>query len=194
MKKITLSILMMACGLLLQAQTVFINEIHYDNAGGDVGEGVEVAGPAGTDLTGWTIEFYNGANGLVYDTLNLSGTIDDEGSGYGALSFLLAGIQNGSPDGLALIDSGSNVIQFLSYEGTMTALGGTANGMMSTDIGVTEGGGTAIGESLQLIGTGNQYADFTWSGPSAESPGDINAGQQLKYKFLWQNQKLQLSV
>ena len=68
MKKITLSILMMACGLLLQAQTVFINEIHYDNAGGDVGEGVEVAGPAGTDLTGWTIEFYNGANGLVYDT------------------------------------------------------------------------------------------------------------------------------
>ncbi|MCB9212100.1 MAG: proprotein convertase P-domain-containing protein [Alteromonas sp.] len=177
MKKITLSILMMACGLLLQAQTVFINEIHYDNAGGDVGEGVEVAGPAGTDLTGWTIEFYNGANGLVYDTLNLSGTIDDEGSGYGALSFLLAGIQNGSPDGLALIDSGSNVIQFLSYEGTMTALGGTANGMMSTDIGVTEGGGTAIGESLQLIGTGNQYADFTWSGPSAESPGDINAGQ-----------------
>ncbi len=35
--------------------TVFINEIHYDNAtgtvGGDINEGIEIAGPAGTDLT-----------------------------------------------------------------------------------------------------------------------------------------------
>ncbi len=38
------------------AQTsVFINEIHYDNTGTDAGESIEVAGPAGTDLTGWTI-------------------------------------------------------------------------------------------------------------------------------------------
>ena len=35
--------------------TVFINEIHYDDntSTGDVNEGVEIAGPAGTDLTGW---------------------------------------------------------------------------------------------------------------------------------------------
>jgi len=37
----------------LFAQTpVFINEIHYDNEGTEANEGVEVAGPAGTDLTG----------------------------------------------------------------------------------------------------------------------------------------------
>ncbi len=30
--------------------TVFINEIHYDNSGTDTNEGVEIAGPAGTDL------------------------------------------------------------------------------------------------------------------------------------------------
>ncbi len=43
------------------AQTsVFINEIHYDNTGTDAGESIEVAGPAGTDLTGWTIVLYNG--------------------------------------------------------------------------------------------------------------------------------------
>ncbi len=35
------------------ASTIFINEIHYDNTGGDAGEGVEIAGPAGTDLSGW---------------------------------------------------------------------------------------------------------------------------------------------
>ncbi len=34
--------------------TVFINEIHYDNTGADTGEAIEVAGPAGTDLTGWS--------------------------------------------------------------------------------------------------------------------------------------------
>ena len=28
------------------ASTIFINEIHYDNTGGDTGEGVEIAGGA----------------------------------------------------------------------------------------------------------------------------------------------------
>ncbi len=42
---------------------VFINEIHYDNAGTDTGEAVEIAGPAGTDLTGWSLVLYNGNGG-----------------------------------------------------------------------------------------------------------------------------------
>ena len=45
--------------------SVFINEIHYDNTGTDAGEAIEVAGPAGTDLTGWSLVLYNG-NGGVY--------------------------------------------------------------------------------------------------------------------------------
>jgi hypothetical protein len=51
---------------------VFINEIHYDNAGTDVGEGVEIAGTAGMDLTGWSIIPYNGAigSGASYTQLN----------------------------------------------------------------------------------------------------------------------------
>ncbi|MCI0684044.1 MAG: hypothetical protein L0Y71_18195 [Gemmataceae bacterium] len=160
---------------------VFINELHYDNTGADVGEAVEVAGPAGTDLTGWSIALYNGANGAVYDTIPLSGMIDDEGgSGFGAVSFLRAGIQNGSPDGLALVNASSVVIQFLSYEGSFTALAGPANGMLSTDIGVTENGTNAVGTSLQLIGTGSCYEEFTWTGPVAESPGAINAGQTFQ--------------
>ncbi|TNF42399.1 MAG: hypothetical protein EP311_05360, partial [Cytophagales bacterium] len=55
------------------SQEVFINEIHYDNASTDVGEAIEIAGPAGTDLTGWSIVLYNGSNGTLYDTDNLSG-------------------------------------------------------------------------------------------------------------------------
>ena len=64
---------------------VFINELHYDNDGTDVGERVEVAGVAGTDLTGWSIVLYNGTGGGPYATLPLSGVIADEGGGYGAL-------------------------------------------------------------------------------------------------------------
>ena len=40
------------------ASNVFINEIHYDNAGTDSGEFVEIAGLAGTDVTGWTVVLY----------------------------------------------------------------------------------------------------------------------------------------
>ncbi len=39
------------------AQSIFINEIHYDNEGGDLEEGLEIAGPAGVDISGWTIYF-----------------------------------------------------------------------------------------------------------------------------------------
>ena len=51
--------------------------------------------------------------------------------------------------------------------------------MTSTDVGVEETGGTPIGESLQKIGTGNTGTGFTWSGPSVDSPGDLNAGQTI---------------
>src|SRR5690606_19213416 len=124
MKKITLTLLLFLAVLTLQSQTVFINEIHYDNAGTDVNEGFEIAGPAGTDLSGWTVELYNGSNGAVYGTINLTGTLPDEGVGFGALYFLAPGLQNGAPDGLALIDAGNTVIQFLSYEGTFIATSG----------------------------------------------------------------------
>ncbi|WBY07586.1 hypothetical protein PIB19_20095 [Sphingomonas sp. 7/4-4] len=87
--------------------------------------------------------FYNGSNtpgaAPVYDTLNLSGVIDDESNGFGALGFLRAGIQNGAADGVALIAPDGSVVQLLSYEGSFTAAAGTpAAGTTSTDIGVTE--------------------------------------------------------
>ncbi len=163
---------------------VFINEIHYDNDGADTGEGVEIAGPAGTDLTGWSVVYYNGANGQTYSpSTSLSGIIDDEGDGFGALSFDRAGIQNGSPDGLALIDDDGNVVQFLSYEGSFAATNGAANGMTSTDIGVSEPGDTPVGQSLQLGSTGKCYEDFTWNSPAAASFGSINPGQTFDIIF-----------
>ncbi len=160
-------------------QTVFINEIHYDNTGTDAGEAIEIAGPAGMDLTGWSIVLYNGATGLTYDTDALSGTIPDLCNGFGVvvLTYPVNGIQNGSPDAIALVDASNTVIQFLSYEGTFTALNGPANGMTSVDIGVSEVGTEPLGQSLQLTGTGCSYGDFTWNSPAAASFGSCNSGQ-----------------
>jgi hypothetical protein len=158
--------------------TVWINEIHYDNTGTDAGEAIEIAGPAGTNLTGWSIVLYNGSGGAVYDTDALSGLIPDQQDGLGTvvLDYPSNGIQNGAPDGIALAN-GSTLVQFLSYEGAFAGVGGVANGVTSTDIGVSEAGTEVLGQSLQLNGTGGNYQDFTWSSPAAATFGAVNTGQ-----------------
>ena len=155
----------------------WINEFHYDNASSDVGEMVEIAGPAGTDLTGWQVLGYNGNGGSVYDTVVLSGVLPDQGGCVGTLSFAFPGMQNGSPDGLALVDDTGAVVEFLSYEGVITASSGAAAGLTSTDVGVAESGSTPAGHSLQLGGTGSARADFAWQSAQADTPGLPNAGQ-----------------
>jgi DNA/RNA endonuclease G (NUC1) len=127
------------------------SELHYDNVGADVNEAIEVEGPAGTDLTGWSVVLYDGNGGAVYNTQALSGTIPATCGTRGVvvLNYPQNGIQNGSPDGLALIDANGQVVEFLSYEGTMTAIGGPASGVISTDIIAQEASSSPIGQSLQ---------------------------------------------
>ncbi|MGI8918733.1 MAG: Ig-like domain-containing protein [Pyrinomonadaceae bacterium] len=159
--------------------TVFINEILYDITGTDAGEFVEVAGPAGTNLTGWTIVLYNGSNGLAYDTDSLPTPIPSQQGGYGTVSISYAsnGIQNGAPDGIALVNNGT-LVQFLCYEGTFAATDGPANGQTCTSIGVFQDGTNAAGTSLQLQGTGDNYGDFTWNATSIAHTQNLpNTGQ-----------------
>lgn len=161
---------------------IFINEIHYDNSGADANEAIEVAGTAGLDLTGYRLVLYNGSNtpgaAVVYATINLTGVIDDEGQGFGAVSFPAVGLQNGVADGIALIAPNGSVVQLLSYEGVFTAAAGTpAGGMTSTDIGVSEDGTGAATDSLQATGTGGGGADFTFQPSAPASFGMLNAGQ-----------------
>ncbi len=160
-----------------QATSIFFNEIHYDNTGTDTGEAIEIAGPAGTDLTGWSILRYNGSNGTVYGTSDLTGTIN--GLGTFVVNYSTNGLQNGAPDGLALVDGSNNVIQFLSYEGSFTAVGGLANGLMSMNIGVAESSSTPVGYSLQLTGSGSDSGNFTWVTAMANTFGVVNTGQTL---------------
>jgi hypothetical protein len=116
-----------------------------------------------------------------------SGTIPQQGPcGYGALTFDpkivtgIQGLQNGPRDAIALVHlSSRRVIQFITYEGTLTAITGPAAGMTSTDVGVSESDATAAGSSIQLTGTGNNWGAFTWSTTAAASPGSLNPGQSF---------------
>ncbi|WFE22389.1 ExeM/NucH family extracellular endonuclease [Solwaraspora sp. WMMD937] len=143
----------------------FISEIHYDNAGTDTGEAIEIEAPAEFDLTGWQIVLYNGSNGTVYDTRTLAGTVT--AAGVVVAEYPANGIQNGSPDGVALVDPAGSVVEFLSYEGTLTAAGGPADGTTSVDIGVAEASDTPVGHSLQKV-------DGDWRQPAANSFGVRN--------------------
>lgn len=164
-------------GHLALGQAIFINEIHYDNVGTDVEERVEVAGPAGADLSDWSLVMYNGNGGAPYKTIILSGVLPDQQSGFGTLFFNASGLQNGSPDGIALVNEVGEVVQFLSYEGTFTAAGGPADGLLSEDIGVSEASGTTAGFSLQLAGEGSDYTDFTWAQAQTSTWAAVNKGQ-----------------
>lgn len=181
-KKTTLPRLFVLCFMVLfsffvKAQDVFINEIHYDNASADVDEGIEIAGVSGTDLTGWSLVLYNGNNGAEYNTVSLVGIVPDVENGYGFIFTFISGIQNGGPDGIALVNTASEVVQFLSYEGSFIAIDGPANGLTSEDIGVSEASSTLDGFSLQLSGEGTTYSDFTWEAPAESTFEDVNNNQ-----------------
>ena len=151
---------------------VFISEFHYDNDGDDVGEFVEVTAPAGTDLSAYSIARYSGD--LVYTTPapsnTLTGTAIDQADGWGTgvVNYPLGGLQNGGSDGIALIHSGTTVVEFFSYEGSITATNGPAAGRTATAISVSEGSSTPAGQSLQ------RQVNGTWAGPAANTKGAPN--------------------
>jgi DNA/RNA endonuclease G (NUC1) len=154
--------------------TTRVSEIHYDNSGDDSGEAIEIEGPAGTDLKDWKIVLYNGNGGTAYNTVDLTGNIIPTTTGCGTRGVVVTnyppnGIQNG-PDGFALVDATSTVVQFLSYEGSFKATDGPANGMTSVDIGVAENG-APTGQSLQFV---TSVVTSAWKGPFTSSFGACN--------------------
>lgn len=159
--------------------SVWINELHYDNINTDAGEFIEIGCNTDVDVTGYQIVLYNGNGGTSYNTQILSGTCSPSTGSFPVVDYPSNGIQNGSPDGIALVDAAGAVIEFMSYEGVITATDGPASGMTSDDIGVAETSSTEVGYSLQLVGDGCNKGDFAWQAPAAESKGSINDGQTI---------------
>ncbi len=149
---------------------VFISKLHYDDSTGtgDTGECVEITGPLGTNLSGYQVLLYNGNGNALYDTRVLGGTIaNTAGSTTGtvAVTYATNGIQNGAPDGVALLDPNGDLIELWSYEGNMSViLPGDTLATPSTDILVSETNATTPGFSLKRTPGTN-----TWTGPTAGS-------------------------
>ncbi len=104
-----------------------INEIVYETAGTDVGCFIEILGPPGLDLTGYTLDAVNGNDGTVTAVASLAGhTIGASGhfvlaqdatvsvaAGSNKLIKAAADLQNG-PDSVVL-KSGGAVVDALGY-------------------------------------------------------------------------------
>jgi predicted extracellular nuclease len=182
----TVAASMAAVGVPTAAQaappiTPFISEIHYDNAGADTGEFVEVEFPAGTNSTGWKVFPYNGNGGLVYNAPSRQTLPAVTGPGVAVIDYPASdGLQNGPPDGLALVRPDGTVAEFLSYEGVFAATNGPAatagpdgGPLTSTDIGVSQAGGDATGLTLsRRYDTGTEQLRWFAAGPGTR--GELN--------------------
>jgi hypothetical protein len=94
-----------------------INEVDYDQVGADGNGFVEIhnTGGAAADLSDVDLVAVNGGDGSEYDRVALTGSL--AAGGYLAVAIEL---QNGAPDGLALLE-GTTLVDALSYEGAITA-------------------------------------------------------------------------
>jgi DNA/RNA endonuclease G (NUC1) len=167
------------CATPTPPPSVHFSELHYDNSGTDVNEKIEIEGPAGTDLTGWSVVLYGGdavPDFSMYSTTDLGVTIPATcgTTGVIVIDYNVNGIKNakfngvGNPAGMALVDNTGTVVEFLSYEGTFTALDGPAAGRLSVDMGVSEDPPPAAGNSLHRDSQG------VWQPPSAQDFGACN--------------------
>ncbi|MES2476651.1 MAG: endonuclease/exonuclease/phosphatase family protein [Verrucomicrobiota bacterium] len=166
---------------------LFVNAFHYDNAGADQGEFIGiVAGPGFTgNFSDIGVVLYNGGDGKAYQHLNFDSANFTRTTTAGNFDHFVAelgsSLQNG-PDGIAIVNLPKReVIEFISYEGSFTAIDSIAAGMTSTSIGVVENGSDPVGQSsLGRIGSGGLPGDFSWAKRvGTPARGMANVGQTL---------------
>ncbi|MDQ3034134.1 MAG: amidohydrolase family protein [Myxococcota bacterium] len=175
--------------------SVVINEVDYDQPGSDAAEFIELHNPGITsvDLTGMAVVLVNGsAGGAEYRRIALSGTLGAGGylviavaavttpAGVTRVAFPGATdqVQNGAPDGIALIHETSGaLIDALSYEGSITAvtLGGMSYSLVEGTATTASDSGTEAG-SLSRIPNGADTDDASadWAFTPTSTPGAPN--------------------
>ncbi|MGK0358487.1 MAG: hypothetical protein ACI9U2_000776 [Bradymonadia bacterium] len=152
-----------------------INEIDYDQEGGDSAEYAEIYNPTGVaiPLAGVVFEGINGSNGDVYGSYNLS----DAGAELAPGAFLILGnaavlvalpegvlrielpnngLQNGAPDGVRIM-RGGEFVDGLSYEGAMD---GVTEGTALPD-DVFDPGEGSLSRCPDGADSGDNAADFS---------------------------------
>ena len=178
-----------------ELESLVINEIDYDQPGSDTEEFIEIYNPTSSEisLNGIRLYLVNGGTFSDYDEYFFSDLGSMQPGQYlvvgsnsvltslppGTISMPLNGsIQNGSSDGVVLIDTSDNsIIDSVSYEGNLTGVTITD---LSITIDITEGTSSltdTIDGSLSRIPNGedsnNNDADFLFT--SSTTPGSQNA-------------------
>lgn len=176
-----------------------INEVDYDNVGADTAEFIEIynAGSTTASLANIELRLVNGANSAQYASHALAAAGSLAPGQYlvvrspnvtvapGALvltPFVSDAVQNGAPDGIALVDASSQiVIDALSYEGAMTAV--TLTGWPAP-ISLVEGtvlptnvaDSTTVQQSLARLpnGSDSNNAAVDWAITPNVTPGAAN--------------------
>lgn len=176
---------------------VVINEVDYDQPGGDAAEFIELFNPGITavDLTGMDLVRINGASGGSeyggrialtgslapgeYLVIASAGVTTPAGVRRIAFPGSADQVQNGAPDGLAVIHVASgDLIDALSYEGSITAvtIGGRVYSLVEGTATTAEDSNSAPG-SLSRIpdGTDTDDASSDWAFTPMPTPGEANA-------------------
>jgi hypothetical protein len=190
MKSVFTLICILAFLCPVSAQNVFINEIRANDSGTDDAEFIEIIGPAGTDISGWTLIHYNGSGATVVFSYSFPGgaVIPDDGvidqNGV-ALGFIVvkntghtvlnadydwgnAGLQNG-PDGIELLNNDAVRVQALTWNG----LGDLSDGNPSWR---NIGSDTNTDNSLCAPDSMQEVHKKAWISEDP-TPGILNTGQ-----------------
>jgi hypothetical protein len=130
-----------------ESAKLVINEVDYDQIGADANGFVEIHNTGGqaADLSNVDLVAVNGGDGAEYGRVALTGTL-----AAGAYLDVAIELQNGSPDGVALIE-GSTLLDALSYEGAITAAtigGATFNLVEGTVLPITVVDSNTVAGSL----------------------------------------------
>ncbi len=179
-----------------------INEVDYDQVGTDTMEFVEIYNgtASSVSLAGVALVLVNGATGDEYGRVDLSSITLAAGEylvvGSAALNATLAGgvqslelaaasnnVQNGAPDGVALVDTVTGqVLDALSYEGSVTAatiggISGTVSLVEGTALDPAVADSNSVAGSLCRLPNGADTDDAAtdWGFCSSSTPGAANA-------------------
>lgn len=176
MKRFTCLLCAFLCtGIYAKSPIAWINEIHYDNAGTDQNEFVEVVviDPENYYLGDLALYMYNGYDGKCYcldtvDEFDLCGRFDQ----YQFYVWYHHGIQNDT-EGMQLVFK-DTTLDILAYEGSFIGATDPGTGLEFPDICVCEPSSSTPTNSIYLSGT--QGSEWIYG---TATPGQINPGQSF---------------